>query len=73
LIELDGVKAFILPFGLLCSLRICRGFNFGHRGEHQLEVRWDSSGIWEGFIPNVEKTTYKYRIHSSNDGLLPKS
>jgi 1,4-alpha-glucan branching enzyme len=29
-------------------------FNFGQK-EHQLEVRWDSSGIWEGFIPNIEK------------------
>jgi 1,4-alpha-glucan branching enzyme len=30
-------------------------FNFWTQGEHLLQVRWDSSGIWEGFIPNVEK------------------
>ena len=40
-------------------------------GECQLNVRWDSSGIWEGFIPHVEKgTSYKYKIHSNNDGYI---
>ncbi|HSR10123.1 MAG TPA: 1,4-alpha-glucan branching protein GlgB, partial [Thermodesulfobacteriota bacterium] len=32
---------------------------------HPLAARWDSSGIWEGFIPGVgEGTCYKYRIFS---------
>ena len=36
-----------------------------------LNVRWDSSGIWEGFIPKVEKgTRYKFRITSNNDGVV---
>lgn len=30
-------------------------FNYWMEGEHQLNVRWDSSGIWEGFIPHVKK------------------
>jgi len=45
-------------------------FNFWKEGEHQLYVRWDESGIWEGFIPNVGKgTTYKYKIESNNNGI----
>ncbi len=46
-------------------------FNHWKDGEHQLNVRWDSSGIWEGFIPLVEKgMTYKYKIHSNNMGYI---
>ena len=45
-------------------------FNFWIEGEHQLNVRWDGSGIWEGFIPNVGKgTTYKYKIQSHNNDI----
>ncbi|MCL4160157.1 UNVERIFIED_CONTAM: hypothetical protein GTU68_048985, partial [Idotea baltica] len=46
-------------------------FNSWVNGEHQLNVRWDSSGIWEGFIPLVGKgDTYKYKIESHNDGIV---
>ncbi|MBG7611269.1 1,4-alpha-glucan branching protein GlgB [Polaribacter sp. BAL334] len=45
-------------------------FNFWLEGEHQLNVRWDGSGIWEGFIPGVGKgNIYKYKIHSSNNDI----
>ena len=45
-------------------------FNFWTEGEHQLNVRWDSSGIWEGFIPFVGKgNIYKYKIESHNQGI----
>ncbi|CAH8286661.1 1,4-alpha-glucan branching enzyme [Mariniflexile fucanivorans] len=45
-------------------------FNYWAEGEHQLNVRWDSSGIWEGFIPLVGKgTVYKYKIESHNNGI----
>ncbi len=73
LIELDGVKGvyFAVWAPTAHSVSVVGDFNFWTQGEHQLEVRWDSSGIWEGFIPNIEKgTTYKYRIHSSNDGIV---
>lgn len=38
------------------------------QGEHYaLQVRWDSSGIWEGFIPDVpEGAIYKYRIRNAD-------
>tara|TARA_R110001583_G_scaffold90059_1_gene231580 strand:+ start:5386 stop:7293 length:1908 start_codon:yes stop_codon:yes gene_type:complete len=46
-------------------------FNHWVDGEFSLNVRWDSSGIWEGFIPYVEKgTVYKYKIHSNNQGYI---
>ena len=36
-----------------------------------MNVRWDSSGIWEGFIPNIEKgAIYKYKIQSNNAGIV---
>ena len=45
-------------------------FNFWLEGEHQLNVRWDASGIWEGFIPDVGKgNIYKYKIQSHNNGI----
>ncbi|RXP55132.1 1,4-alpha-glucan branching protein GlgB [Lutibacter sp. HS1-25] len=46
-------------------------FNQWKDGEHKLNVRWDSSGIWEGFIPLVGKgMAYKYKIHSNNQGYI---
>ncbi|MCI0455131.1 MAG: 1,4-alpha-glucan branching protein GlgB [Candidatus Dadabacteria bacterium] len=40
-------------------------FNGWNPNSHQLGVRWDGSGIWEGFIPLLGKgTTYKYHITS---------
>ena len=49
-------------------------FNGWNRGSHALNARWDSSGIWEGFIPNVGVgETYKYYIKSSTGEDLEKS
>src|ERR1700744_5314057 len=49
-------------------------FNGWNRGSHWLNARWDSSGIWEGFIPNVGNgETYKYYIKSSTGEDLEKS
>lgn len=45
-------------------------FNFWKEGEHPLNVRWDESGIWEGFIPFVGKgNIYKYKILSHNNNI----
>ncbi|NHN27704.1 1,4-alpha-glucan branching protein GlgB [Flavobacterium jejuense] len=47
------------------SVSVIGDFNYWNEEEHQLNVRWDSSGIWEGFIPYVGKgSTYKYKINS---------
>lgn len=40
-------------------------FNGWSRDSHQLHVRHDGSGIWEGFIPDVQTgVMYKYHIKS---------
>ncbi|NNK59431.1 MAG: 1,4-alpha-glucan branching protein GlgB [Flavobacteriaceae bacterium] len=45
-------------------------FNYWLEGDHQLTVRWDESGIWEGFITGVGKgTTYKYKIQSHHNDI----
>jgi len=49
-------------------------FNGWNRGSHALNSRWDASGIWEGFIPNVGVgETYKYYIKSTSGEDLEKS
>ncbi len=68
LIEVDGVKgvyfAVWAPTGKAVS--VVGEFNYWTQGEHLLEVRWDSSGIWEGFIPSIAKgETYKFKIEST--------
>ncbi|MEW6534427.1 MAG: 1,4-alpha-glucan branching protein GlgB [Candidatus Auribacterota bacterium] len=43
-------------------------FNKWKKTSHPLAVRWDSSGIWEGFIPGLKKgTRYKYNIISHHN------
>ncbi|MBO6607285.1 1,4-alpha-glucan branching protein GlgB [Psychroserpens sp.] len=45
-------------------------FNFWVEGEHKLNVRWDESGIWEGFMPGVGKgSKYKYKIQSHHNDI----
>ena len=49
-------------------------FNGWDRGSHPLNVRWDASGVWEGFIPNIGVgETYKYYIKSLTGEDLEKS
>ena len=46
---------------------ICN-FNYWNGADHALKVRWDGSGIWEGFIAGIEPgETYKYKIWSHHD------
>ncbi len=50
------------------SISVVGDFNYWIEGEHMLNVRWDGSGIWEGFIPNVGVgTLYKYKIFSHHN------
>jgi len=69
----DGVEGtyFAVWAPTANQVSVIGDFNFWTDGEHKLNVRWDSSGIWEGFIPLVEKgTAYKYKIHSNNQGYI---
>ena len=73
LIEVDGVKGvyFAVWAPSARSVSVVGDFNYWIQGDHQLQVRWDASGIWEGFIPGIEKgTTYKYKIQSNNGGIV---
>ena len=48
-------------------------FNYWNNQEHGLAVRWDGSGIWEGFIPGITAgTVYKYAIWSNQGQYLEK-
>lgn len=72
-IEVDGVKGvyFAVWAPSAESVSVIGDFNYWIAGNHELYVRWDASGIWEGFIPNITKgITYKYKIQSSNNGIV---
>ncbi|UUF13385.1 MULTISPECIES: 1,4-alpha-glucan branching protein GlgB [Flavobacterium] len=73
LIEVNGVKGvyFAVWAPTAHSVSVVGDFNYWTQGEHLLNVRWDSSGIWEGFIPDVSKgALYKYKIQSNIDGVI---
>jgi len=75
LIEVNGTKGvyFAVWAPSARSVSVVGDFNYWIQGEHQLLVRWDGSGIWEGFIPNVQKgSTYKYKYNPTMMGLLLK-
>ncbi len=69
LTEVEGEKGtyFAVWAPTAKSVSVVGDFNFWLEGEHKLMVRWDESGIWEGFIPGVTKgALYKYKIHSNH-------
>jgi 1,4-alpha-glucan branching enzyme len=44
-------------------------FNGWNRSSHAMTTRWDGSGIWEVFVPNIGRgEVYKYYIKSNNHG-----
>ena len=72
-VTVDGVKGtyFAVWAPSANKVSVIGDFNYWTDGEHELNVRWDSSGIWEGFIPHVgHGTLYKYKIHSNNFGII---
>ncbi|WP_299675213.1 1,4-alpha-glucan branching protein GlgB [uncultured Tenacibaculum sp.] len=73
IIEVDGVEGtyFAVWAPSAKSVSVVGDFNYWTDQEYVLNVRWDASGIWEGFIPKVGKgNLYKYKIHSHNDGIV---
>jgi 1,4-alpha-glucan branching enzyme len=72
LVTVDGIAGtyFAVWAPSAKSVSVVGDFNFWLEGEHHLNVRWDASGIWEGFIPGVSKgAIYKYKIHSSHSNI----
>lgn len=56
------------------SVHVIGNFNGWNPYSHQLFPRWDNSGIWEGFIPNISiGEIYKYRIQSYDGEVLEKA
>ncbi len=44
-------------------------FNYWNRKTHPMYPRWDGSGIWEAFVPQLgHGEVYKYFIHSHHNG-----
>ncbi|WP_343589840.1 1,4-alpha-glucan branching protein GlgB [Flavobacterium sp.] len=73
LIEVNGVKGvyFAVWAPTAQAVSVIGDFNYWTQGEHSLNVRWDSSGIWEGFIPDISKgALYKYKIQSNINGVV---
>ena len=55
------------------AVHVIGNFNFWDKFSHPLMKRWDSSGIWEGFIPGVRHgETYKYGIQAKSGEYLEK-
>ena len=51
------------------SVSVIGDFNGWRAGDHPLAVRWDDSGVWEGFVPGVGNgDLYKYNIVSHLNG-----
>ncbi len=72
-IEKDGVKGTYFAVWAPSAKSVCviGNFNYWEGDDYQLNVRWDSSGIWEGFIPKVgHDEIYKYKIESNNNGIV---
>lgn len=76
-VTVDGVEGmyFSVFAPSASSVAVIGNFNYWNGDEHKLHVRWDSSGIWEGFLPSVSNgELYKYRIFSDYvEGHLDKA
>jgi 1,4-alpha-glucan branching enzyme len=74
-IEVDGQRGtyFAVWAPSARSVSVIGDFNGWDRGQHPLNARWDSSGIWEGFVPDVKSgTIYKYAVEGPNGEQLEK-
>ncbi len=64
-VTLNGVKGvqFSVWAPNASIVAVIGNFNGWNRSLHKLNPRWDSSGVWEGFIPNLNQgEVYKYAI-----------
>lgn len=67
--EIEGIKGvyFSVWAPSANKVSVVGDFNYWNDHQHQLNVRWDGSGIWEGFIPDAEEgIRYKFKIKSQN-------
>jgi len=65
-----GVYFAVYAPGAL-KVEVIGDFNHWSGENHALNVRWDNSGIWEGFIADIGRgDLYKYRIFSHHDSQI---
>ncbi|AEE18268.1 1,4-alpha-glucan branching protein GlgB [Dokdonia sp. 4H-3-7-5] len=72
-ITVDGVDGTYFSVWAPSAKRVSvvGDFNYWNEEEHILNVRWDGSGIWEGFIPEIAHgEVYKYKIHSNHNDVV---
>lgn len=70
-VSVDGVSGtyFAVWAPNAQKVSVVGDFNYWNRESHELAVRWDGSGIFEGFIPGIgQGAIYKYYIVSNVNG-----
>jgi len=68
--KVEGVYFSVYAPGAY-KVEVIGNFNHWNGEHHALNVRWDDSGIWEGFIPTLKNgELYKYRIYSHHDSII---
>ncbi len=75
LVEKDGVAGVYFSVWApdADAVFVMGQFNGWNQRSHALHVRWDGSGIWEGFISELGKgELYKYAIQSKTGEMLEK-
>lgn len=56
------------------AVSVIGNFNQWQPAKHSLNPRWDQSGIWEGFFPDImHGEAYKYSIQSNTGEVLGKA
>ena len=74
-VEVDGVVGtyFAVWAPSARYVAVIGNFNGWNKGSHPLKVRWDSSGIWEAFVPHIGRgEIYKYAITHTSGRELEK-
>ena len=74
-LEVDGQHGVYFAVWAPSARRVSviGSFNGWNKDSHILAARWDSSGIWEGFIPDVKSgDTYKYVVVAQDGSPLEK-
>jgi len=75
-VEPDGVKGtyFAVWAPNARHVYVEGNFNGWNKNSHPMQVRWDESGIWETFIPDIGNgEVYKYFIESNSGEKLEKA
>jgi 1,4-alpha-glucan branching enzyme len=73
--EVNGVQGtyFAVWAPNAVMVTVMGNFNAWNRSNHPLYARWDSSGVWEGFIPCMgEGEVYKYCIYTRTGQIIEK-